>query len=60
MICPVYASPGEIPGVEDPKVEMLADGDHRIAFVPGTRRAGSAELALISATAAAKRLRSRR
>jgi len=49
MICPVYASPGEIPGVEDPNVEVLADGDHRIAFVPGTRRAGSAELALISA-----------
>jgi len=47
MICPVYANPDEIPGVEDPDVKLLASGSHRIDFVPGTRRAARAELELV-------------
>jgi hypothetical protein len=46
---PVYDSPDDIPGVEDPGVEYLAGGDHRLEFYPGTRRARAAEITLISA-----------
>jgi len=49
MICPVYDDPEEIPGVEDPGVEYLVGGDHRIDFHPGTRRARAAEITLVSA-----------
>lgn len=47
MICPTYDEPGDIPGVEDPDVQLLATGSHRIEFVPGTRRAAKAELELV-------------
>ena len=47
MICPVYEHPDEIPGVEDPRVELLAGCEHEIDFVPGTRRARAARITLI-------------
>lgn len=46
MVCPTYATPDEIPGVDDPGVRELASIEHRLEFVPGTRRAAGAELVL--------------
>ncbi len=46
-IVPAYASPDEIPGVEDPGTERMASVSHRITYEKGTRRAQSAQLALI-------------
>ena len=48
MVCPVYANPDAIPGVEDPRVELLAGCEHTIDFVPGTRRARAARITLIA------------
>ncbi len=47
MICPVYDDPDAIPGTEDPATQFLANGEHRLTFVPGTRRARHAELTLV-------------
>ncbi len=47
MLCPVYDDPNKIPGVEDPRTELLAAGEHRLRYVPGTRRASHAEITLI-------------
>jgi hypothetical protein len=47
MICPAYADPTDIPGVEDPAVRMLAAVDSKIDFIPGTRRARAAEILLL-------------
>lgn len=47
MIMPTYDKPSDIPGVEDPKMEVLAGVDHAIhEFFPGTRRARRAEVSL--------------
>ena len=35
------------PGVNDPGIERMASVEHRLEFVPGTRRARSAEISLI-------------
>lgn len=48
MRTPAYDNPDQIPGVEDPNTELLASCEHRIEFVPGTRRAGKAEFTLVS------------
>jgi hypothetical protein len=48
MICPVYGSPDEIPGTEDPGTQFLSSGEHRLSFVPGTRRAAGAEITLVT------------
>jgi hypothetical protein len=48
MICPVYASPDDIPGTEDPGTQFLAGAENRLSFYPGTRRASAAELTLIT------------
>ena len=47
MICPVYASPDDIPGVEDPAVRTLTFAEHSLEFVKGTRRASGGEFTLI-------------
>jgi hypothetical protein len=47
MICPAYQSPDDIPGVEDPGTRFLAGVEHRLVYLPGTRRARSAEITLI-------------
>lgn len=47
MIVPTYASPDAIPGVEDPAMEPLAGVEERITYLPGTRRAESATIALL-------------
>jgi hypothetical protein len=46
MLVPTYASPDDIPGVEDPGCVPLARVEHALRFVPGTRRARSAQLVL--------------
>ena len=46
-IVPAYASPDEIPGVEDPAIEKMASVEHRITYLPGTRWAKAAEIALV-------------
>lgn len=50
MIVPAYARPEEIPGVIDPGVHVMREIEHRIDYLPGTRLAGSAEIALVSKT----------
>lgn len=47
MITPVYGSPDEIPGPEDPRTERLARFEHELEYVPGTRRAKRARIALV-------------
>ncbi len=47
MVCPVYASPDEIPGTEDPATQLLASAEHRLSFAPGTRRVDSALITLL-------------
>jgi len=47
MILPSYGSPAEIPGPEDPRTERFPRVEHKIDYVPGTRRAKSAEIALV-------------
>ena len=46
MICPVYDSPDDLPGVEDPDVRLLSGAEHTLTFHPGTRRASHAEFVL--------------
>jgi hypothetical protein len=48
-VLPVYSSPADIPGAEDPAIELLADVEHDIDYLPGTRRAGHARIALVHA-----------
>ena len=45
-ILPAYASPEQIPGVEDPGTRHLAGVGHRLTYVPGTRRAAKAEITM--------------
>ena len=46
MLMPTYSNPDDLPGVEDPDAERLAGVEHRVSFVPGTRRISSAEMTL--------------
>ena len=48
MIVPAYQKPEEIPGVIDPGVRVVDEVEHRIEYVPGTRRASTAEIALLT------------
>jgi len=48
-VLPVYANADDIPGAEDPGIELLAGVDHAIDYIPGTRRAGHAEIGLVHA-----------
>ncbi|MEW6271204.1 MAG: hypothetical protein AB1689_18130 [Thermodesulfobacteriota bacterium] len=47
MIVPSYASPDRIPGIEDPGTQRFPFMRHDIEYVPGTRRAKRAEIALV-------------
>ena len=46
MRIPAYASIDELPGIEDPAVEVMRGVSHRIRWEKGTRRAASAEIRL--------------
>jgi len=46
MVMPVYPSPDDLPGVEDPGAQPVAALEHRVEFVPGTRRVSKAEFVL--------------
>lgn len=46
-ILPAYASPDQVPGVEDPRTRHLLGVEHRLTYVGGTRRAGAAEITMI-------------
>jgi len=46
MIVPAYERPDQIPGVVDPAVRVVDAVEHEIEYVPGTRRAGAARIAL--------------
>jgi hypothetical protein len=52
-VLPVYDNPADIPGAEDPGVERLATVEHDIEYLPGTRRAARARIALIHSDATA-------
>jgi hypothetical protein len=49
-LVPVYGSPDDVPGVIDPGIEIVPELDARIVYLPGTRRAASAEIALLRRT----------
>jgi hypothetical protein len=51
-IVPAYDSSGDIPGVMDPAAEIMASVEQRIEYVPGTRRAAAAEIALVERSGA--------
>lgn len=46
-ILPVYDRAEDIPGTEDPGTEVLAGVEHDLTYLPGTRRAGHARIALV-------------
>jgi hypothetical protein len=48
-VLPVYDDADDIPGTEDPGVELLADVTHDLDYIPGTRRAGHARIGLVHA-----------
>ncbi|HEY8514665.1 MAG TPA: hypothetical protein VIS07_04025 [Candidatus Binatia bacterium] len=48
MIVPCYADPEKIPCPEDPRTERFPRVEHKLEYVPGTRRAKRAELALVA------------
>ena len=48
IVAPLYGSEAEIPGVEDGRDQRMATARHRIAYVPGTRLARSAEIDLVT------------
>ena len=48
-VLPGYSSPDDIPGAEDPDLELLAGCEHELDYLPGTRRAGHARIALVHA-----------
>ncbi len=48
-VVPVYEDPAAIPGIEDPALEVMVDCEHRIEYIPGTRRAAKAEITLVGA-----------
>ncbi|MDJ0785333.1 MAG: hypothetical protein QNK05_00910 [Myxococcota bacterium] len=50
MVCPVYESPDDLPGIEDPDVRLLDRCEHRMEFRPGTRRISGGELRLFEKT----------
>ena len=47
IVAPQYASEAAIPGVEDGLDQRMATARHRVAYVPGTRLAASAEIDLV-------------
>ena len=51
-VLPVYDEPADLPGAEDPGTERLAAVEHDLDYIPGTRRAGHARIALIHADSA--------
>jgi hypothetical protein len=44
---PLYPAAADIPGVEDGRDEHMADVQARVTYLPGTRRAASAELDMV-------------
>jgi hypothetical protein len=44
---PAYENPADIPGVMDGGVRSMASVEHRIEYVPGTRRAKQAQITLV-------------
>jgi hypothetical protein len=49
---PVYDSLDAIPGAEDPGIERMASVEHDIEYVPGTRLADRAKIALVEKSGA--------
>jgi hypothetical protein len=56
MILPSYASPDDLPGIEDPGATPLAGVAHRLEYVPGTRRARRAEITLLEQSGATREI----
>jgi hypothetical protein len=46
-ILPAYASLDRVPALEDEGTRHLVSVEHRLKYIPGTRRAGSAEITLV-------------
>ncbi|KAB7646425.1 hypothetical protein [Polymorphobacter fuscus] len=47
IVAPLYAAEADIPGTEDGRDQRMATARHRVAYVPGTRLARSAEIDLV-------------
>ena len=48
-IMPLYEAAERVPAVEDPGTRKMASGEHRIVYVPGTRRARSCVISMSAA-----------
>ncbi len=51
-IVPAYEDPNLIPGVEENKLADIVEVGHQLSYIPGTRRAGGAEVYLVEANGA--------
>lgn len=49
-VMPAYDNPADIPPVEDPGTRKMTRGERSIVYVPGTRRAKSAKIAMSDAS----------
>jgi hypothetical protein len=49
-IVPAYDTPAEIPGVMDDDIRYWSRAEGKVTYVPGSRRAASADIALISSS----------
>ena len=47
IVAPLYPTEAAVPGVEDGKDQRMATARHRVNYIPGTRLAPSAEIALV-------------
>jgi len=47
-IVPAYADPADIPGTTDDAIQHWGGAEHHVEYIPGTRRAKRAEIALVS------------
>jgi hypothetical protein len=49
-VIPVYENPDDIPGVNDPAIRYMGRVEHKLHYVPGTRRTHHAEIVLVERT----------
>lgn len=55
-IVPVYDSPDEIPGAEDPGTQIIRTTERRVEYVPGTRQASRAEIVFVEDSGARREI----
>jgi hypothetical protein len=53
---PLYASPADVPGIDDPGLRAMGGVSRAIRYVPGTRRAAQATIKLLSVEGACREI----